>query len=747
MLTQKVDTVYHDSFSDNLRNTPLGQKVQDLITKVGAFFCQRSLPKDVQFMISRCVSFYDDGRTQIDHRNEEFVRSAIHANRSFFDSIETYPLDPQQCWAILHDEDNVLVVAGAGTGKTSTIVGKVAYLIKRCNVRPRDILLLAFNRNAAQEMQYRITKKLGTHGKGITVSTFHKLGLDIISDVTGVKPTVEFEQSQDLETFISKQFDKCLADSGYAQIVTEYFAYNLCPYRKQQSFSSLNEYRQYLKSNDIMSFKGEALKSLEEVMIANYLFLHGVNYKYEQDYEIPTATQQHRQYRPDFYLPDHRLYIEHFALDRTGHVPKWFTGRDGKTPTKTYTDSIEWKRTTHKAHGTVLVETFSYQAHEGTLLNHLEQELEKRGVVLKRKPVSAILKHLHTAGHVPRIVRLLVTFLTLLKSNHMTMQEVREKAKSTGDGRRNAAFVKLLSPIYDLYEEHLKYAGRIDFSDMLLQATQYLADGRYTSPFRHILIDEFQDMSIGRYKFVKQLLKQNSDQKLFCVGDDWQSIYRFTGSDIRIFTNFEEYFGFTKTVMLDTTFRFDDATIRYTTDFIQKNPRQLKKNLRAGGRDAQRATDDQPYTVRYMEHDANASPITTILDALQNDAIKENTRYRVFIIGRYNHNAPPNLKALNYAHTRLTIDFRTAHKSKGLEADFVIINDVIGGKYGFPSEIVDDPVLNMVLQEEDGYPNAEERRLFYVALTRAKRKTFIISRLSNRSCFVSELDSYLTGQL
>lgn len=305
----------------------------------------------------------------------------------------------------------------------------------------------------------------------------------------------------------------------------------------------------------------------------------------------------------------------------------------------------------------------------------------------------------------------------------------------------------------------MKESGEIDFSDMINLATEEIKADNFVSPYKYIIIDEFQDISLSRYQLIKSLLDNRPDTKLFCVGDDWQSIYRFTGSDIGIFTDFEEYFKSTPLVgferktsksYIENTYRFDNQLIELSSNFILKNPNQIRKTLKS-----KIQTDKKPFTI--LNYDYNYSIVNPLHDAFDSIASELNdATATVKLLGRYDHeiNEIKEKSKLDFKYNRKTkkttishpsyrnleIDFHTVHTAKGLEADYIVILNGNAGIYGFPTEISDDPLLNFLLSKSDQFPNGEERRVFYVALTRAKKHVYILSNTENRSKFVDEIE-------
>jgi DNA helicase-4 len=249
------------------------------------------------------------------------------------------------------------------------------------------------------------------------------------------------------------------------------------------------------------------------------------------------------------------------------------------------------------------------------------------------------------------------------------------------------------------------------------------------SPYRAIIVDEFQDISIARAKLLKALLRQDPLNRLFAVGDDWQSIYRFAGSDISIMRSFSEWFGHSEQVSLDRTFRFGQPLSDRAAHFVCQNSFQLPKTVISTV-----VREGAAITIVAKSKEAS-DPLRIALESIVQR--KSQQRVSVQLLGRYNFNKPRDVAPLRGEFPNLSIEFKTVHGSKGLEADFVVVLDVVGGRYGFPSEISDDPVLSLVLAEAEVYPNAEERRLFYVALTRARVGVYLLTD-NPQSSFLEE---------
>ncbi|WP_394793092.1 UvrD-helicase domain-containing protein [Armatimonas sp.] len=682
------------------------------------------LPSDLRDGLARLSAVAADLRAAVEKRNEQYATAQLQEHQAFLDTVESKPLTERQRSASVHDEEHALVLAGAGTGKTSTIVAKVGFILRKGWARPEEILLLAFTRKAAEEMQERLQARIGVE---VPVRTFHALGMEIIGEATGKKPSLwvgaedKAHKGRALEELIAQQ----LADDSFRQDYLTFQTSLKKPYRPAWEFASEQEYVQYLLDVEPRTLKGERVKSYEECDLSNWLLINGIRYEYERSYEHDTASPDYRQYKPDFYLPDYGIYIEHWGVDRQERAAPFMN------PAK-YQEKMQWARALHGEKGTRLVETFSWERQEGVLLSSLEKKLEALGVERHPITVEQALEILNATGRTGPFADLLATFIGHCKSAGLDQKALAEKAKeSPNQAGRNALFLRLFERLYPAYTALLAGLGAIDFEDMIVLAQQLVAEGRYCSRFRYILIDEYQDIAVGRARLIKLLKGQMPGAKLFCVGDDWQSIYRFAGSNLSLTTGFEDFFGFTRQTALDRTFRFHDKLCAFSSRFVQKNPSQLRKELTT------ERTAAEPPVVLWAT-DGKHDPVPAILADI--DAKRQAKRLKV-LLGRYKHTLPkPDVLGVYQAQfPSLDIVAMTAHASKGLEADYVILLGVKQGRRGFPSEMQDDPVLELVLPESESFPFAEERRLFYVALTRARERVYLIPDFTSYSPFVREI--------
>ena len=674
--------------------------------------------------------------------NHNVVEMELEKNKSFFDIVLQYPLDHQQRESIVKEEDNCLVIASAGSGKTSTMMGKINYLTQRKGIDADQILTITYTRKAAGELSARLNNQY------LRCLTFHALALDIIGKVTGTKPTIAandlflnvFYRMIKTDSFRSaillylEEFQSGMRDSFKYDTAAEYFAD-----RKKYGIQAL-----YRDVDGAIIFT----KSEEEKKICNYLTRLGIRFKYEEPYPIKTLNSDYRQYKPDFTIyyrdkegKDQVLYLEHFAVDEQGKVPQWFgDGKNGgwSQANREYNQDIVWKKSLHKENGTTMIYTTSADFHSGKIKRKLRWLLEKEGVTINEVSDDYLysLTVERNKSLEKSVMNMCQAFVFLMKANGRTIEWVLDKAKNSE--RDTEVIRKIMKPISEAYEGTLKERGEIDFTDAILMATDICNEGKWRS-YKYILVDEFQDISIDRYRFLQALRGKDKSAKLYCVGDDWQSIYRFSGSDMSLFSQFSDYFGFTEECRIETTYRFNQPLIDISSRFIQNNPVQKKKNVRS--KDDKNSKTEVCH-VGYVDDEKALEVLSAEINKLPENA-------PVYIIGRYTYDVnvlgSENVK-YDSASQKITvkvanrvIPFMTIHASKGLEADYVFILNCNSGNYGFPSQISDDPVLEYVLSKADSYEYAEERRVFYVGITRAKKKTFIMYNEKKPSVFVTEL--------
>lgn len=692
--------------------------------------------------ISKFINDFGRINKLVKQHNEGVITFLLDTHKDFFDHCLKYPLDKQQRRSIVSEEDNCLVVSSAGSGKTSSIVGKVKYLTEIKGIAPERILLISYTNKAAAEL----TERMATNGlKGYT---FHKLAIDIIGKTTGTKPSI----CDNTDSLFVDIYHKLLDKSSFKKSIVEYFIdyqTNEADWeqRKNERREQLSEQKNVQLKAMFPDMDGRAIyvRSEQEQKICFVLSSLGVKFRYEEPYEHQLADEMHSQYRPDFSIyfkqegVTKRIYLEHFGVDEHGLVPAWFAKDKGITyeeANQKYNDGITWKKTAHEKFGTQLLVTSSADFHYSDIRDKLRKLLDDAGVPIQEKTDEELYDLVLPKGSKQEkaFIRLIVTFVTLVKSSCKSVKDVLKQAKNADDERSVFIIKNIFQPVYERYINALSDSNQIDFTDAILQATE-ICRTSHPVEYDYIIVDEFQDISVDRYNFLKVLREGNPPAKLYCVGDDWQSIYRFSGSDMALFNQFPEYFGATEINKIETTYRFGEPLVSLSSNFIQRNKAQIQKNIHSFSSEMRTELEFYAYDRRDY-----CNTIGQLVASIPSDK-------SIFLLGRYSFDdyylsfMYQSIKEGNrfyYVIGGRKIEFLTVHKSKGLEADYVILLQCNKDTYGFPSQVSDDPVLNYVLTKSDQFPYGEERRLFYVAITRAKIKTLVLYDKRFPSVFVDE---------
>lgn len=725
------------------------------------------LPKN-DILRAEKLGILSDLDKAFENANRKFIESEKKKYSDFFSEF-----DDSQSEAIIRNEEQMLVLAGAGSGKTKTIEGRVQYLIDYRHVKPSEILLISFTRATVADLNRRDLK-------GAKARTFHNIGNEIIKKCRPEDQPVSVLKEE--KGKIIKEFLRVPAeDPVFMQELTDYFLYDMLPpeaegdddkyelyERKDVNKKGFLSYKSLLMSDSIYSLTGQRFKSKEEARIANYFFLHGIKFEYERKYQYQVNDGIHNAYRPDFYLTDYDIYLEHFGITRNNEVPFTRGHPDAAEQERKYIDGMKWKYETHKKYGTTMLVTCSYHFTEGTIFKHLEEQLIAHGVVINEPDPDQLQKifdkiYRTQSQQIDSFARLLTTFITQYKSTGKSndpagfaaLYSLNEKNPPYRK-ERTAKFLGIAEKAYNFYETRLAQTQEIDFEDMINDACQMLRSDterrkvmNQYSAYRFVIIDEYQDISSQRMQLASLICKL-SGAKLFCVGDDWQSIYRFTGSDLTNILDFKEDFPDYMQLALANTYRNSQQLTDSASVFIQKNPAQMKKKIHS----SKNCITPIQVIMAYGEQ------FPYLVEVL-GEIYAQNPEASVYILGRYNsdlNNLAPmfsdkknglschirrdnqqNLESIQISEFKeMKICFSTIHRSKGLEADYVIVMGLSNDKHGFPSKIENDPVLDLVLPAKDQYPFEEERRLFYVALTRTKNKVYLLADAVRPSEFVTE---------
>lgn len=384
-------------------------------------------------------------KQQISVHNDRVADAKIQNAYALIGNVEGRKLDKQQMTCIVKDAHNHLVIAGAGTGKTTTVVGKIKFLLKSGKYKPEDILVLSFTNASASEMSQRINQETGCN---IDASTFHKLGLNIITKVNGIVPKIT---QLNLRKFVKEQLLLNMQSDAYLNLLSSYLLYNRVVSKSEFEFKTQSEYEEYLRLNPPTTINNETVKSYGEMDIANFLTQNGIQYIYEHPYKVDTRTSEYGQYNPDFYLPEYDIYIEYFGINKDGEVPSYFKGVNGMTATQSYQASMKWKRETHSTNDTILIECYAYEKFDGVLLDNLKEKLSAKDVKLTPKTTKELWEQVSADGDsiLDGVIELFETVINLIKSNGYTIATVRQLNIGNSNAQNNNMVLSLLEPIFN----------------------------------------------------------------------------------------------------------------------------------------------------------------------------------------------------------------------------------------------------------------------------------------------------------
>ena len=714
--------------------------------------------------------------------NKYFLEKHLISDKEYLDNVlkkvdPAINLDDEQRRVVLSDEDYTLVIAGAGAGKTTTVAAKVKYLVEKKGILPEQILVISFTNKAVGELRSKINKALKID---CPVTTFHKTGYAIL-------------RRKDEER-------KLIVDGGFMfNVISNYLKGNIlenpelvdklilffgsyfdAPYEGDD----LNTFFNYIAKADFSTLRGnmseyteeiiskrtgnrvtiarETLRSSQEVRIANFLYLNNIDYVYEKPYPY-NILYSHKPYTPDFTITqeDKVAYIEHFGITEDGR-----NNRYTSEELERYKNAINDKVKLHRKHKTDLIYTFSQYNDGRDLLEHLNEQLIEHGFKLEERPAKEVFEKIVNTEenrYIANLVKLVCTFIQNFKTNGFSFEKF-DSFKYKTNNVRTKLFLDICEQCYHEYTKRLKEKNAIDFEDMINDSAKIIHEQEINGKrldFKYIIVDEYQDISRQRFNLTKEL-SNLCNAKIIAVGDDWQSIYAYAGSDITLFTHFKEAFGYGLELSITKTYRNAQEVIDIAGGFIQKNTSQIKKAL-VSPKHIQNPVVIETYTeeVDRKQYEGKGGKYFLIgktVETVIKHILQENPQSSILLLGRYGFDAYNLGRSSDFVYDEKTgnlysntfkdkpIEFMTVHRAKGLGYDNVIIINARNEVYGFPSQVQEDPVLKYVVKDDHSIEYAEERRLFYVALTRTKNRVYIVAPKEHPSEFVTELlNDYLSS--
>lgn len=699
--------------------------------------------------------------------NTNYIEQTLANEKEYFDDIlkdidPNIKLDDEQRRAVVTDDDYCLLVAGAGAGKTTTMAAKVKYLVEKKRVNPEEIIVISYTNKAIGELRERINKGLGIPAK---ICTFHAFAFDIVKQFSVEPPEINFSSYQ----IIFEMLEKAIFNNKpLMRNLVLFLGYYFDLSEDVFQFSDLNQYHLFKAAQDFETMKsglgeyvrkveqqrskkvktitGEYLRSVQEVQIANFLYLNGLDYEYERVYPFGSPSRN-KKYTPDFCITqgEHVAWLEHYALSESGYN-SLFTPKQRERYKKTIWD----KRRLHQSNKTTLLETWSLYGDRRPLIEHLKEVLEQEGFILKPRNLEEVYQKIVETGkdkYIYKLIFFMMNFIEQYKTTGYDEGAFSILRKKT-DNPRTLLFLEIAEQVYHHYQAVLKQRNQIDFADMINDAHFYLQEIERQNielPYKYIIIDEFQDIARQRFNLTKRL-SEITKAKVVAVGDDWQSIYAFSGSDITLFTRFLELMGAGTELKITHTYRNSQELIDIAGGFVQKNSAQIRKQLISPKR------LKNPVVLEVF--DDSIKPMKALaakVEKIIGDILAEyGDKGSILLIGRYNYDMYkllntdlfeelPGGTIRSKRYPKAKLSFMTAHSSKGLGYDNVILINMFEGKFGFPCQIEDDPIIKLVTYEDNSMPFAEERRLFYVAMTRTKNRVYIAAPKNRPSRFLVEL--------
>ena len=661
-------------------------------------------------------------------------------------------LNDQQIEAVKAEEKRILVLAGAGSGKTKTLLQKVKYLIEEKKVAPSEILAITFTKNAANEMLDRLIiesdvtgeyeriifdKKLQFAEKNrqrllfvkkfkwienLTIRTFHSLCYKVMQSY-GVKEfdnkfkIISEDKKKDddpMQAFTAPEtsfevFHKLLIrqceNRDYLLTLKKYILDYLVDKIHTEKFKQLHLYPE---SKIYTTLRGEKVRSKSEQSIADWLFRHSIKYQYEPQINIKDFG-----FKPDFYIEDANIYLEHVS--------------NKSYPSKNKVEQFE--------KGNILCVKTHEKITEDSALFNLTLDTIIKGRLSENYSQEIVLSYQEEFSRYQEEVKdfifQAIRICDMMKVEDASFDQVF--AQSQADPHeRIRTFYSIAIPLVKDFVGYCTNKSYLDFNDLISRTVSLFKKNKdiitkYQTQYQYVLVDEFQDVNNLQVALIKLLLTPQT--QLFCVGDDWQSIYGFRGSNVDCIINFEKTFKQSKTIKLNLNYRSTQNIVGASNEVIKHNKFKIDKEIFASKMSSFKIVEYQGNN----QEDNLAFCIEKVRQLLSegfaNDDIlflyRRSKMYQPYYFGLRNE----DLKVQN----------KTIHGAKGLEAKVVFIVGLTDGYGGFPDIWLEDRIFQVIKPANHDSLMEEERRLFYVAITRAKDQLYLITEKGNCSRFLKEI--------
>ena len=662
-------------------------------------------------------------------------------------------LNKKQLEAVLSEEKRLLVLAGAGSGKTKTLIQKLEYLIKDKGVKTSEILAITFTKNAANEMIDRLimaedidgsyenlfeTKRrkeeiekdrsvfLKKYGwvNNVNISTFHSLCYKIMKDWGSKGTQFNFNDNRFRLLLDSKSADEGINNLTSEETRADVLGKILIQCCEEKDF--LLSFKRYIldyyvdridlkisqngKSyeKNYTSLNGTKVRSKSEQYIADWLYRHHIKFEYE-----PEVNMKNFNFKPDFFIPDANVYLEHES---------------------NLSAPIAGKHQELLDAGKVLFRTHESQTKDTNLFN-LALERAIKGRLKEDFNSHHDLKYEEEFKYFHKDIndfrKAVLTAMDMIKVENLSIEEITVKA-SKNSHERVRMFYEFAIPLIQKFNDYCLNKSYLDFNDLILSAIDLIKNHReirenIQARYKYILVDEFQDVNNLQVDLLSLLLTPES--QLFCVGDDWQSIYGFRGSNVDYIVNFEKHYPNSNTIKLNLNYRSTKNIVNASNEVIKNNKTMVHKHVEAFKKSNSAIHVHEGRT----EEESISFAIEEVNKLFQEGYNKED----ILFLYRRSKMYDPYFE--EFKKQRLFVNNKTIHASKGLEAKAVFIIGLTDGNGGFPDIWLSDAVFQIIKESDHDFLIEEERRLFYVALTRAKEHVYLLTQKGNRSRFIDEI--------
>lgn len=675
---------------------------------------------------------FSDYSNKLESIKINYVKNYIKSNFDLKSDDDDLKLDDEQCSAVSKVNHNTIISARAGSGKTTTLIAHVLFLIKKMKIPSNEILILAFNNAAIKDLKKRFEKYL-SNDEMPYISTFHALAWSI------VQPTDTMLADKDKSLDLSRTIQSIIAKSKRLKpkidaflvecINTEWESLGLPKDEEDEEFISDSELLKYRESLKYETIDGKYVKSYGEKIISNFLFRNGIDYRYE----LPIRWNK-RPYRPDFTIFNNnedtkikKIIIEYFGLTGNEEYDK---------------ETKEKERFWAGQANTYLIEMFPDDIRAGKEFFHkkLSKELARCGIDLNPKSDEEIIALIREKELDPikNIHSVLVNFVTQARQHNFSLEDLKIEKTKYNFTDIELHFFEIAFYVYEKYLATLKKEKKEDFNGLLIRAISKINNGDLAfntkeksgdfSKITHICVDEFQDFSSLFYDLLKKIIQVGHSPVAYCVGDDWQAINGFAGSDTIFFKNFEKMFSPADRGYISTNYRSTVSIVDLGNKIqeITGEKEAVSSNSLSGNLNMYDMTEYLSLKRSYCDF------IREILDGVDKQALFLSRTKKVLYEGK--------MILLEYLEKKINSSFgteyrfRTIHESKGLESTDVVLLDVTRGKL---------PLINPLWIFSRIFGNTlekvieEERNLFYVAVTRAKKNLYVL--------YDTELSRFLDG--